>query len=52
MTLPLSRQDVKFLFHDWPDTESLLTRPQFAEHSRETFYAVLTPPTTAGPYDQ
>jgi hypothetical protein len=43
MTLLLSRQDLKFLFHDWPDTESLPTRPRFAKHSRKTLYAVLTP---------
>ncbi len=35
MTLLLSRQDLKFLFHDWPDTEFLPTRPRFAVVDRE-----------------
>ena len=30
-----------FLLHDWLDVESLTARPRFAEHSRETFAAVL-----------
>src|SRR5918997_3136527 len=41
MTLLLSRRDLEFLLYDWLDAESLLTRPRFAEHSRETFDAVL-----------
>jgi alkylation response protein AidB-like acyl-CoA dehydrogenase len=32
---------VDFLLHDWLHVESLATRPRFAEHSRETFGAVL-----------
>jgi alkylation response protein AidB-like acyl-CoA dehydrogenase len=39
--LLLSRRDLEFLLYDWLDAESLLTRPRFAEHSRETFDAVL-----------
>ncbi len=30
-----------FLLHDWLQVESLCSRPRFAEHSRETFDAVL-----------
>jgi alkylation response protein AidB-like acyl-CoA dehydrogenase len=41
MTLLLSRRDLEFLLYDWLDAESLLTRPRFAEHSSETFDAVL-----------
>jgi alkylation response protein AidB-like acyl-CoA dehydrogenase len=41
MTLLLSRRDLEFLLYDWLDAESLLARPRFAEHSRETFDAVL-----------
>src|SRR5918999_5389097 len=41
MTVLLSRRDLEFLLYDWLDAESLLTRPRFAEHSRETFDAVL-----------
>jgi alkylation response protein AidB-like acyl-CoA dehydrogenase len=39
--LLLSRRDLEFLLYDWLDAESLLSRPRFAEHSRETFDAVL-----------
>ena len=35
------RQTVDFLLHDWLDIGSLAARPRFAEHSRETFAAVL-----------
>jgi butyryl-CoA dehydrogenase len=44
MALPsllLSRRDLDFLLYDWLDTEELTQRPRFAEHSRETFGAVL-----------
>ena len=44
MALPsllLSRRDLDFLLYDWLDTEELTQRPRFAEHSRETFAAVL-----------
>ncbi|MCE9661309.1 MAG: acyl-CoA dehydrogenase [Burkholderiales bacterium] len=35
------RRTVDFLLHDWLAVESLRARPRFAEHSRETFDAVL-----------
>jgi alkylation response protein AidB-like acyl-CoA dehydrogenase len=35
------RATVDFLLHDWLKIESLLDRPRFAEHSRETLTAVL-----------
>ena len=37
----LSRRDIDFLLYDWLDVESLTQRERFAEHSRETFDAVL-----------
>ena len=37
----LSRRDLDFLLYDWLDVESLTARSRFAEHSRETFDAVL-----------
>jgi alkylation response protein AidB-like acyl-CoA dehydrogenase len=37
----LSRRDLDFLLHEWLDVESLVKRPRYAEHSRETFDAVL-----------
>lgn len=37
----LSRQDIDFLLYEWLDVEALTARPRFAEHSRETFDAVL-----------
>ncbi|MGY1811620.1 acyl-CoA dehydrogenase [Blastococcus sp. SYSU D00820] len=40
-SLILSRRDLDFLLYDWLDVESLVKRPRFAEHSRETFDAVL-----------
>jgi butyryl-CoA dehydrogenase len=40
-SLLLSRRDLEFLLYDWLDVESLTSRPRFAEHSRETFDAVL-----------
>jgi butyryl-CoA dehydrogenase len=39
--LILSRRDLEFLLHDWLHVESLTKRERFAEHSRETFDAVL-----------
>ena len=33
----MSRRDLEFLLYEWLDTESLLLRPPFSEHSRETF---------------
>ena len=35
------RSTIDFLLHDWLNTESLNTRARFADHSRETFDAVL-----------
>lgn len=40
-SLLLSRRDLDFLLHEWLDVESLTKRQRFAEHSRETFDAVL-----------
>ncbi|MGV0795004.1 acyl-CoA dehydrogenase [Mycolicibacterium sp. XJ1819] len=37
----LSKRDIEFLLYEWLDVESLTTRERFAEHSRETFDAVL-----------
>ncbi|MBX9638558.1 MAG: acyl-CoA dehydrogenase [Mycobacteriaceae bacterium] len=41
MTEIISRRDLDFLLYEWLDVESLTGRPRFAEHSRETFDAVL-----------
>jgi len=35
------RETLDFLLHDWLRVESLLERPRFADHSRETFGSVL-----------
>ena len=40
-SLILSRRDLDFLLHEWLDVEALTKRARFAEHSRETFEAVL-----------
>ncbi len=40
-SLLLSRRDVDFLLYDWLDVEALTKRERYAEHSRETFDAVL-----------
>ena len=40
-SLILSRRDLDFLLHEWLDAESLIQRPRFSDHSRETFDAVL-----------
>ena len=40
-SLILSRRDLDFLLYEWLDVEALTKRPRFAEHSRETFDAVL-----------
>ena len=40
-SLLLSRRDLDFLLYEWLEVERLTTRPRFAEHSRETFDAVL-----------
>ena len=35
------RSTVDFLLHDWLQAGELSARPRFADHSRETFDAVL-----------
>ena len=40
-SLLLSRRDLDFLLHDWLDVAALTARERFAEHSRETFDAVM-----------
>ena len=40
-SLLLSRRDLDFLLHEWLDVCALTSRERFAEHSRETFDAVL-----------
>lgn len=37
----VSRRDLDFLLYDWLRIDELTKRPQFAEHSRDTFDAVL-----------
>ena len=37
----LSRRDIAFLLYEWLDVESLVARPRFADHSRETFDAAM-----------
>ena len=37
----LSRRDLEFQLFEVLDTEALTTRPRYAEHSKETFLAVL-----------
>ncbi|MBC7413706.1 MAG: acyl-CoA dehydrogenase [Herminiimonas sp.] len=37
----LSRRDLDFLLYEWLDVASLTTRERYADHSRETFDAVL-----------
>ncbi len=37
----LSRRDLDFLLHEWLDVTALTSRGRYAEHSRETFDAVL-----------
>ena len=39
--LILSRRDLDFMLYEWLDVTALTARPRFAEHSRETFDAVL-----------
>jgi alkylation response protein AidB-like acyl-CoA dehydrogenase len=36
-----SQRDLEFLLYEWLDVEALTSRPRFAEHSRDTFDAVL-----------
>ena len=40
-SLLLSRRDLDFLLYEWLDVELLTKRSRFAEHSRDTFDAVL-----------
>jgi butyryl-CoA dehydrogenase len=40
-SLILSRRDLQFLLYEWLHVESLVKRPRYAEHSRETFDGVL-----------
>ena len=40
-SLVLSARDLEFLLHEWLQVEQLTKRPRYAEHSRETFDAVL-----------
>lgn len=40
-SLLLNRRDLDFLLYEWLDVESLTKRPRHADHSRETFDAVL-----------
>ena len=40
-SLVLSARDLEFLLHEWLQVEELTKRPRYAEHSRETFDAVL-----------
>ena len=37
----LSRRDLDFLLYEWLNVTALTSRPRFAEHSRQTFDAVL-----------
>ena len=37
----MSRRDLDFLLHEWLGTEELLSRPRYADHSRDTVDAVL-----------
>ena len=41
MSVMSLRPTVDFLLHDWLRVESLQSRERFADHSRETFDAVL-----------
>ena len=38
---PMSRRDLDFLLYEWLDVTALTARERYAEHSRETFDAVL-----------
>ena len=41
MTDVLSRRDLDFLLYEWLDVVALTSRKRFAEHSKDTFDAVL-----------
>ena len=40
-TVTLNRRDIDFLLYEFLDTESLLSRVRYAEHSRESFDATI-----------
>ena len=40
-SLILNRRDIEFLLYEWLNAESLCAFPRYADHSRETFNAVL-----------
>ncbi len=40
-SLVMSARDLEFCLHEWLDVQALTARPRYAEHSRETFDAVL-----------
>ena len=40
-SLILSRRDIDFMLYEWLNAESLVALPRYADHSRETFDAVL-----------
>ncbi|MFF4507014.1 acyl-CoA dehydrogenase [Streptomyces sp. NPDC001401] len=40
-SLLLSRRDLEFMLYDWLDVETLARRERYADHTRETFDAVL-----------
>ncbi len=40
-SLLMSRRDLDFLLYEWLDVEELTSRDRFAEHSRDTFDAVM-----------
>ncbi|KVE33580.1 acyl-CoA dehydrogenase [Burkholderia sp. TSV86] len=41
MSMLISRRDLEFLLYEWLDAAALAAAPRYAEHSRETFDAVL-----------
>ncbi|TRW80984.1 acyl-CoA dehydrogenase [Mycolicibacterium sp. 018/SC-01/001] len=41
MTTSLSRRNIDFLLHEWLDVTTLTKRDRFAEHSRDTFDAIV-----------
>ncbi|MEV0079955.1 acyl-CoA dehydrogenase [Nocardia neocaledoniensis] len=41
MSTPMSRRDLEFLLYEWLEVDALTSRERFADHSRETFDAVL-----------
>ena len=40
-TVTLNQRDIDFLLYEFLDTESLLSRERYAEHSRESFDATI-----------